>query len=95
MIALATTNNMMRSLGLNIPPADDRIFDPEFGYLADYHLTAEQDAAGCRTDPSVHELTIMDAAGWSDDLGVDEFHTLSIDDQLAYAAGMGFDFDEF
>jgi hypothetical protein len=80
-IALATTNNMMRAMGFNIPPHDDRIFDPDFGYLADYHLEGPD------------EPTVMDAAGWSDDTPVDKFDMLSVSEQLAYLKGMGYYFD--
>jgi hypothetical protein len=74
---------MLRSLGLNVPQHDDRIFDPDFAYLGD-------GGTSC-VDP---EPTVMDAAGWGDTMGVDDFiNEMEVDALIDYAIGMGYDFD--
>lgn len=81
MIALQQTNDMLRGLGFNVPAEDDRVYDPEFGYLADYHLADHR------------EPTVMDAAGWGDHTEVDVFIMLPMAYRQDYAEGMGFDFE--
>lgn len=76
---LHETNDMLRGIGLSVPSEDDRVYDPEFGYLSGYHLD--------------HQPTVMNVAGWHDGMPVDMFGEVPFHDQMLYAEGMGFDYD--
>lgn len=77
-VALHDSNNMLRSLGFNIPYEEDAAPTSAYDYMTGY-LTDE-------------EPTVMDIAGWGDHIPVDAFMAGGVD-PYEYAAAMGYDFD--
>jgi hypothetical protein len=76
-MSLQQSNDMLRSLGLNVPEADDSAASSLFDHLTGYHD---------ETEP-----TVMDVAGWDDSMGVDAFLAQPFAVRFGYAGGMGYD----